>query len=158
MTPLILSAPERGGLRALRALGGSSIGPTTLAWCDHKSLEDSVTDMISNNGNALFVDVDVEGAAAAALAHQIQVMGVPQFVAVVVEHADDLGQAVDLARLVLASVPRCAVLVVGGPDSQRAIAGVALELELSEPLNVAIEDLLGTAEELVAAAQWEDVS
>lgn len=155
MTPLILANPLRGGIRVLEVLQGLSV---TVAWSDRSVLEDSVEAVLGLNGNTLFVDTSVEGSASAAMAHQQQVMGMPQFVLVVVDDVADLIPARDLARAVLAALPASAVLVIGEEDAQRAMRDVAAELELVPPLSTTLHDLPAVAAELLATARWESVS
>lgn len=155
MTPLIFGNPLGGGMRVLESLATAS---ATIAWSDHGALTDSVTDVLWHDGNTLFVDTAVGGGGNAAIAHQLQVMGVPQFVVVIVDDPSDLAPATELTRIALTAIPPSAVLVIGDAKTQQAIRDVATELELVPPLPTTIDDLPAVASELLATARWESVS
>lgn len=157
MTPLIVGCPNRGGLAALMALSASVPGAVTLAWRERDDLVAAVPQVLDAGGTTLLVDAMDAASASQALAHQLQVMGAPQFVCFVADDARDAADLGRLAHLVLESVPPCAVLVVGGEAATRSVSAALDRLELPAPLSVRLDEATVLAVELVASARWETV-
>lgn len=155
MTPLVLGRPRSGGLDATLSLVRAVRLPVTLVWSDRPELEEAVRALLEAGGSTLYVDTELPGNGEAALAHQLQVMGVPHFIVAVVPVDQDLPQVVALVRMALASLPPTAVLVDGSAATWAAVAEIATELELQPPLAVNPDDLVATAESLATAARWE---
>jgi hypothetical protein len=103
----------------------------------------------------LLVDTDEPGLAAAAIAHQLQVMGPPAFIAVVVEDDAYAGDLAALATTTLTGMPPTAVLVVGTPVVAQVMHDVMRDLELANPLTISMAELPAVAQELVTSASWE---
>lgn len=155
MTPLVLGSPEHGGLEAFRLITDATGGPVTLAWSDRPALEACVPEVVAAGGSTLLVDTAHPGAGQAAIAHQLQVMGTPQFI--VVALTDD-APAASLPLLVdtaLSGLPPAAVVVVGPAEVAATVAGVAESRELAAPLLIAMDELGSVAATLAAAAQWD---
>lgn len=157
MTPLILGNPVNGGLAVLAAASEGLSCPLTLGWSDRAALEDSVTEILALGASALYVDPEIEGLALASVAHQVQVMGVPQFTAVVVPDESDLTAAMRLARIVLGAIPPAALLVLGPSSVHRAMLRVTSELDLADPIPATLDTIPALAQELVDTARWETV-
>ena len=155
MTPLVLGRPRKGGLDATLSLVRALRLPVTLVWSDRPELEDVVPALLEAGGSTLYVDTELPGNGEAALAHQLQVMGVPHFIVAVVHVDTDLLSVLALVRMALASLPPTAVLVDGSAETWAAVAEIATELELQPPLAVTPDDMVVMAESLATAARWE---
>ncbi len=155
MTPLVVGSPSRGGLLTLMALSQVVPGEVTLVWSDREELVAAVPQVLEVGGTTLLVDAQDEAATASALAHQLQVMGTPQFVCLVAEDPRDLEELGVIAKTLLRTVPLCAVLVVGDESTAMVVKRVLDELELPAPLSVGLEEAITTAGELALFARWE---
>lgn len=155
MTPLILGCPQSGGLDALRSVRAVTGGPVTLAWSDRAAVESAVFEVMEVGGSTLIVDTAEPAFAASAIAHQLQVMGPPAFIAVVVEDDSYAGDLAALATTTLTGMPPTAVLVVGPPMVARVMHDVMRDLELADPLTISMAELPAVAQELVTSASWE---
>lgn len=155
MTPLILGCPRSGGLAALRTVREATDAPVTLAWHDRAALEFAVSEVVEVGGSTLVVDSRQPGFADGAVAHQLQVMGPPAFIAVAVEDDADATELAALATTTLKGMPPTAVVVVGTPLVERVMLHVTRDLELPEPLLIPMDELGSVARELVTSASWE---
>ena len=135
MTPLVVGRPCGGGLDVLVALSQVVPGEVTLVWSDREELVAAVSQVLEVGGTTLLVDAQDEAATAHALAHQLQVMGTPQFVCLVAEDEQDAEELAVIAKTLLRTVPLCAVLVVGDERTTKIMRQVLDELELPAPLS-----------------------
>lgn len=158
MTPLVVGRPCGGGLETLLALSQVVPGEVTLVWSDREELVAVVPQVLEVGGTTLLVDATDEAATSHALAHQLQVMGTPQFVCLVAEDPRDAEDLGIIAKTVLSTVPLCAVLVVGDERTTMVVRQILEELELPAPMSVGLEEAITAAGELALFARWETSS
>ncbi len=155
MIPLILGCPRSGGLVAVRIIRDATNAPVTLAWNDRAALESAVSEVVEAGGSTLVVDSGMPGFADGAIAHQLQVMGPPAFIAVAVQDDANAIELAAMATTTLKGMPPTAVVVVGTPLVERVMLHVTRDLELPEPLLIPMDELAIVARELVTSASWE---
>lgn len=156
MNPLVIGRPLGGGLTATENLVEELGFPVTLAWNQRDELEEVIPALLKAGGSALFVDSAKPELGRAAYAHQLEVMGVPHFVLIVVHFEQDLQQALPLILLALEFFPPTAVLIEGSNSTFKTISQIVTDMDLQVPLSVNSEDRVITAKSLARSARWEN--